>query len=176
MSRPRSGARWWAVRPAQNRKPATYTCPICGNYLPAFSEHLLVVPEGDASRRRHAHTACVRAEREAGRLPTHDEWAAGRTKIDRAEMEGAPKYEGDLRDAALASLKRKRDFRGHVFIYVAVNAVLVAVWAATGTGFFWPIFPILGWGIGVAANAWDAYGRRPIGEDDIRREAERLQR
>jgi len=46
--------------------------------------------------------------------------------------------------------------------------------AVTGAGFFWPIFPILGWGIGVAANAWDVYGRKPISEDEIRCEAERL--
>ena len=44
-------------RRAQNRKPATYRCPLCGRHLPALSEHMLIVPEGDASRRRHAHTA-----------------------------------------------------------------------------------------------------------------------
>jgi hypothetical protein len=32
------------------------------------------MPEGDASRRRHAHTACALAERQAGRLPDRDEW------------------------------------------------------------------------------------------------------
>ena len=31
-----------------------------------------------------------------------------------------------------------------------------------------PIFPIAGWGIGLAANAWDVYGRRPISEAEIR--------
>jgi hypothetical protein len=35
-----------------------------------------VIPEGDASRRRHAHTACVIAARRAGRLPARDEWLA----------------------------------------------------------------------------------------------------
>jgi hypothetical protein len=66
--------RWWTVRRAQSRKPATYRCPFCGGYLPAMSEHVLVVPDGDASRRRHAHTACALAARRAGRLPTRDEW------------------------------------------------------------------------------------------------------
>jgi hypothetical protein len=91
-------------------------------------------------------------------------------------MEGAARNEQELRDEALASLKKKRDFRGHVFIYVAVNAMLVVIWAVTGAGFFWPIFPILGWGVGVAANAWDVYGRKPISEDEISRETERLKR
>jgi hypothetical protein len=50
---------------------------LCGGYLPALSEHVLITPEGDASRRRHAHTACAVAARKAGRLPTIDEWRKG---------------------------------------------------------------------------------------------------
>lgn len=34
--------------------------------------------------------------------------------------------------------------------FVAVNLVLVAVWALAGGGYFWPIWSILGWGIGLA--------------------------
>src|SRR5664279_6419847 len=34
-----------------------------------------------------------------------------------------------------------------------VNGFLVVIWAMTGAGFFWPVFPIVGWGIGVAAKA-----------------------
>jgi hypothetical protein len=69
-----SGVRWWYLRRAQNRKPATYTCPLCGRYLPALSEHVLMVPEGDSSRRRHAHSECVLRARRQGRLPTREEW------------------------------------------------------------------------------------------------------
>jgi hypothetical protein len=67
-------ARWWTLRRAQNRKPATYRCPLCGNHLPALSDHMLIAPEGDSSRRRHAHTECVLRARKQGRLPTRDEW------------------------------------------------------------------------------------------------------
>ena len=67
-------ADWWTIRRAQNRKPATYTCPFCRGFLPALSEHVLIAPEGDTSRRRHAHTACAMAARKSGRLPTRDEW------------------------------------------------------------------------------------------------------
>jgi 2TM domain-containing protein len=89
-------------------------------------------------------------------------------------MESGVQTEDDLREQAIQRLKKKRDFRSHVFIYVAVNAMLVVIWAVTDSGFFWPIFPIVGWGIGVAANAWDVYGRKPITEYEIRREADRL--
>ncbi len=67
-------ANWWQVRRAQNRKPATYRCPFCDRYLPALSEHMLIAPEGDSQRRRHAHTECVLSARRAGKLPTRDEW------------------------------------------------------------------------------------------------------
>jgi class 3 adenylate cyclase len=43
--------------------------------------------------------------------------------------------------------------RVHATIYVVVNVMLVAIWAASGGGYFWPIWPILGWGIGLGAHA-----------------------
>ncbi|MFL5835280.1 MAG: hypothetical protein ACJ76K_01690 [Solirubrobacteraceae bacterium] len=67
-------AAWWDMRRATNRKPATYTCPLCGKRLLAMTEHALITPEGDASRRRHAHLECVAAARRAGKLPTRSEW------------------------------------------------------------------------------------------------------
>jgi hypothetical protein len=89
-------ARWWTVRPAGNRKPATYTCPLCGHYLPAMLPHMLIAPEGDTSRRRHAHTECVRAARERGRLPSLDDWRATQPRSPSrwarlaARLRGAP--------------------------------------------------------------------------------------
>lgn len=61
------------MRAAANRKPSTYRCPLCGELLPALSAHMLVLPDGDPSRRRHAHTACVLRAREAGRLPLRED-------------------------------------------------------------------------------------------------------
>ena len=87
-----------------------------------------------------------------------------------------PRTDDELRAAAVRSVKKKQDFRGHLVVYVLVNAMLVGIWAVTGAGFFWPIFPILGWGIGVAMNAWDVYGRRPASEEQIQQEIERLRR
>jgi hypothetical protein len=34
---------------------------------------VLIAPEGDTSRRRHAHTGCAMRARKAGRLPARDE-------------------------------------------------------------------------------------------------------
>jgi hypothetical protein len=37
---------------------------------------MLISPEGDPNRRRHAHTQCVLTARKAGRMPTREEWLA----------------------------------------------------------------------------------------------------
>jgi hypothetical protein len=92
-----------------------------------------------------------------------------------AEGGGSPQMrEDDLRSVAITRVKKRQDFRAHVLAYVLVNAFLVGIWAVTGASFFWPIFPILGWGIGVAFNAWDVYGRKPLSEADIQAEMQRL--
>ena len=78
------------------------------------------------------------------------------------------------RDRAMQQLKKRRDFRGHLLIYVLVNAFLVAIWAITNLhGFFWPVFIIGIWGIGLVMNAWDVYWRPQIREEDIQREIQR---
>jgi uncharacterized membrane protein len=82
----------------------------------------------------------------------------------------------DLRLRAIKRLQKRRDFGRHLVIYVVVNAFLVVIWAVSGAGFFWPIFPIVGWGIGVLFNAWDIYQSAGPDEDRIEREMDRMQR
>ena len=90
-------------------------------------------------------------------------------------MESTPDTEKDLRALAAAQIEKKQDFAIHLAAYLSVNVLLVVIWAIGDNGEFWPIFPIVGWGIGVAANAWDAYGRRPITNERVQREIRRLQ-
>jgi len=80
-----------------------------------------------------------------------------------------------LRDRAIRRLKKRRDFSAHLLVYVLVNAFLVAIWALTNVhGFFWPVFPLAGWGIGLVMNAWDVFRSDEFYEDQIRREMDRL--
>jgi len=41
-----------------------------------MSEHVVIAPEGDVERRRHAHIECVLAARRAGTFRTYDDWRA----------------------------------------------------------------------------------------------------
>jgi hypothetical protein len=83
--------------------------------------------------------------------------------------------EQPLRTRAIAILKKRRDFRAHLLIYTLVNASLVMIWAITGSdGFFWPIFPMVFWGVGVVMNGWDVYLADDFSEQKIEREMRRL--
>lgn len=58
-----------------------------------------------------------------------------------------------VRRLAKKRLKARQEFKQHLTAYVIVMAALVAIWAATGASYFWPIWPMLGWGIGIAFHA-----------------------
>ena len=80
----------------------------------------------------------------------------------------------ERRESAIRKLKEKQGFRGHLAVYVLVNTMLIVIWAATGAGFFWPIWPIAGWGIGLALNAYGVYfGPKALSEREIRAEMDR---
>lgn len=80
-----------------------------------------------------------------------------------------------LRDQAIKHIKVRREFTGHLIIYFLVSGVLLAIWAMNGGGYFWPAYPILGWGIGVFFHGW-AVSRGEPSEEEIRTEMERLGR
>jgi hypothetical protein len=80
----------------------------------------------------------------------------------------------DLRDMAIKRLRKKHDLQAHLLAYVMVNLFLTGIWLlTTPDGFYWPVFPLLGWGIGLAFHVWDVYGPSPT-EAAIRREMRRL--
>jgi hypothetical protein len=87
--------------------------------------------------------------------------------------------EDELRERAVVRLKKRAQFRTHAITYVLVNlwhvVIWAVIWATTGFGFFWPIFPAAGWGIGLAFDWWDVYrrnDRKPEGptEAQVRQE------
>jgi len=56
---------------------------------------------------------------------------------DRPNRESAPP-----RTAA----RRRRSRRPDVRAFLAVMALLIAIWALAGAGYFWPVWPLVGWG------------------------------
>jgi hypothetical protein len=89
-----------------------------------------------------------------------------------AEQNGSTNND-EPRRAAIERLKNRRAFGQHVVTYVVVNAFLIAIWAATGGGYFWPVWVLGFWGIGLVLHAWTAFMQKPITEQDIEREIQR---
>jgi hypothetical protein len=98
--------------------------------------------------------------------------------LEQVRLDGAICFRTELTEGwALGQVARntRRDFMSHLLVYVLVNSFIVLIWAITNSGgFFWPIFPMVGWGIGVVMNAWDVWHPAEFDEDQIRREVARI--
>jgi hypothetical protein len=72
------------------------------------------------------------------------------------------------KDPDLWRIAQKRaKFKKHAFTYVVINLFFWILWLISGNrwhggmhwggGLPWPVWPMLGWGIGLAFNYFDAY-------------------
>ena len=68
---------------------------------------------------------------------------------------------------------RRRGVWMHAIIYVVVNLLLVVIWAVTGAGFPWFVFPLFGWLIGLVIDAASAYVLRTPDDELFARELRR---
>lgn len=57
-------------------------------------------------------------------------------------------------------------FRQHLGSYIFVNAMLVLIWALTGSAHPWPLYVLGGWGIGLVSHL-GVVGRRKRENDDL---------
>ncbi|MGW8378178.1 2TM domain-containing protein [Streptomyces sp. ODS28] len=64
-------------------------------------------------------------------------------------------------------LERRRQLMGSVSGYLFVNAVLIVIWLATGSGYFWPGWVLAGWGVLLIIQALSVHG--PVTEEDVDR-------
>lgn len=88
---------------------------------------------------------------------------------------GPPETDDELRKEAVTYLRKRRELASHVITFVMVNTFLVIIWYVSGAGFFWPMIPIFGWGIGIVFHAWDVLWPQPS-ETAIRHAMDRIAR
>jgi len=80
-----------------------------------------------------------------------------------------------FREREAKKIIRRRAFWLHFALWVATNAMLVVVWAVTGAGFPWFVFPLFGWGIGVVAHGFSAFLMTDVDDVVLEREERRPQ-
>ncbi len=64
----------------------------------------------------------------------------------------------------------KRAFQLHAISFVAGSLLMLLIWSSAGGGYFWPVWPITGWGAGLIIQAWVTFGSWRISEAAIQRE------
>ena len=73
--------------------------------------------------------------------------------------------------------KKRASFKYHLAVYIVMNIFFWAVWyfggSSAGEGYVWPIWPTLGWGIGLTFHYLGAYVF-PKGKNAAEREYEKL--
>ena len=67
--------------------------------------------------------------------------------------------------------QRRASFKTHLCAYVIVNLSLWLLWIfsgdrTAGSGFPWPVWPLMGWGIGLASHYVSAYVNTGTGSVD----------
>lgn len=62
-----------------------------------------------------------------------------------------------FREREARQVLRRRSFLVHLAVFLAVNAMLVGVWALAGGGYPWFLFALMGWGIGLVAHGASVY-------------------
>lgn len=93
--------------------------------------------------------------------------------------------DNELRKKAEKRAEEKVDFLVHFTIYVCVNSLLALVWYFNGGSawivgkgdiFPWFIFPLLGWGIGLAAHFFGVFATPNLKDHFAEKEYERMKR
>ena len=79
-----------------------------------------------------------------------------------------------FREREAKQIRKQRAFLVHLSIYAATNLFLIAVWALTGAGYPWFVFPLLGWGIAIVAHGASAYFLADPEDLMLQREQRRL--
>jgi uncharacterized protein (DUF486 family) len=84
----------------------------------------------------------------------------------------------ELRKKARKIAEEKSDFYIHFVIYIVVNLFLIAIWWATlgPDGFPWFVFPLFGWGIGIAAHGITAFRGEGYIEHQAEKEYQKLKK
>jgi uncharacterized membrane protein len=84
--------------------------------------------------------------------------------------------EPDIREVARKRIKARRDFWYMIAVFIVVFALCTAIWALTGMGYFWPMWPLFGFGIATLFSALSTFGpsSRPISEQRIDDEVRKL--
>ena len=85
--------------------------------------------------------------------------------------------EEQIYEEARARVKAKKSFWGNFGTWAGVNALLIIIWALSGMGYPWFVWPLCIWGIFVLIHGLRVFVFEKKSElSDIEKEAERIRK
>lgn len=87
----------------------------------------------------------------------------------------SPSSTPEAREAALERIKARRGFNQFIVTTLAMNVFLLAIWALTGAGFFWPGFVMAGSVIAIVTR-WAALRNGSVSDAEVEAEIARESR
>ncbi len=124
---------------------------MCGHHRRATASAPFAADDKRASdAERDAAVTELRGHVAEGRLTVEDldeRIAAALAATTRADLAAV------TADLPQRPRDRTADRREHVRSYLTVMALLVTIWALTGADHFWPVWPMVGWGLFVLPDA-----------------------
>jgi hypothetical protein len=86
--------------------------------------------------------------------------------------------EEEIRKIAKDRVQARKGFYSHLTVYILVNLMLIAIWWFTDSGnrYFWPMWVMLFWGIGIIFNAVRVFSRHDTVKEnrEIEKEIEKI--
>jgi len=104
-------------------------------------------------------------------LATAAELGISPEAVEMAERQLAGQRSHNADRAEFDAIQR-REFYGHLLTYLLVNGFLVVINLFTSSGYFWAMWPILGWGLGLAFHVVETFFKN---SDSYREEFEKWQ-
>lgn len=77
------------------------------------------------------------------------------------------------RQQAIQRLHQRRGFLNYVIGAVVISLFMVVIWALSGQGYFWPIWVMGGFAIGLIFYGVNLAMNKPLTEDQIQREMQK---
>lgn len=63
----------------------------------------------------------------------------------------------DFKKQAMSNYQKRQEFKSHLITFIIVNGFLILLNLFTSPEYFWAIFPLLGWGLGLFLHGMKTY-------------------
>ena len=81
--------------------------------------------------------------------------------------------DNEARHAAVQRLQHRRGLINYILGGVVLSLLMVAIWFFTGRGYFWPMWVMVSFAIGLIFMAVSSFTNKPITEEEIQREMQK---